>query len=319
MKKKILAIALMVILSALTCACGAGFTEDDAYYGSSEGGSGYAAEDAEYYDEALYDDADYDAAGSLSADLTSSNSAAPQETEKKIIRNANVNMLALDVKETYAEILDFAKKDGGYEFSQNTSTTDTYTSIEAEIKIPAGKLDAFLEFIDECGEVTSCNVSANDITDDYYDAETRLRTTKATLEQYYERLEEAKNIDEILKVQKVIDGLTEDIEAWEGMLRLWNSQVDESRVTLSIYQKDDPNAVDVPEITWDTMKFSDMGKLALSGMVKVANWIVKLFMYLLIVIVWLSPIWVPIAVLIFVLVWRFKSKKKKLNAGAPRQ
>lgn len=313
--KKLFAIALIVILTALTCACGAMTNEMEprSAYDAPAEDVGYGYVDEEGY--ADYDDDESPTAAKATSSSTLNGSAAPPEIQKKIIKNAEVRMQSMDVKKTYAEILDFAQKNSGYQFSQSTRSNEEYTSIEAQIKIAPDKLDAFLEFIGECGDVTNCDVSASDITAEYFDTEIRLKAKRESLEVHYEILRNTTKTKEILDIQATIDAIIADIESMEGRLRYWNSQVDESTVTLSISQKDDPDAVEIPEIKWNALKFSDMGKITRNGLVAVVNTIYSVLQWLLMVLVILSPIWVPVGALIFWLVWRSRNKRKKLNAA----
>jgi len=294
--KKLLAILVIAIILVISmCACGAKSDMFDRTLGA-ENMYSFDEKSNEYYDGAVeYDAKELD------------QNAAPAEFVKKIIKDAKVDMTAGDVKETYGKVISFVKENGGYEFSQTTDTGSGYTVIEAKLKIPGEKLDALVEYIGKCGDVINCNVNSNDITDQYYDTDIRLKTKKASLEQYYKMLGEARSVDDIIAVQRTIDSLTEEIEALEGKLNMWNKQVAESTVVLYIRQADDPIKI-VKHIKWNALSFSDMGTLILNGLVSVLNIIVSALQWLVIIIAVMSPVIIAAGVVVFVV---FRKRKKK--------
>ena len=314
MKKLVSVVVLLTLLAGLLCACSAGdYNGTPRMAGghpeTGDSGLGLGLIDNSYYARAqeqsvkISEDPFYDGEGDA------------QETEspdkpRKLVKNAEVNMQAQDVKEAYGNILAFAKEYGGYEFSQNSSTWEDYTTLQAKIKIPAEHLDTLLAFVAKCGEVTNSTVDANDITDQYYDAEIRLKTKKESLENYFKLLETARSIDEILQLQKLIDQQTEEIEALEGRLALWSSQVAESTVQLYIRQKDDPSRIE-PNIEWDALTFADTGTLMLNGVVKAFNVLVLVLQYLLIAVAYLLPFLILPAAIVVIVVLRKKRKKSK--------
>ena len=322
MKKKIIVLAVCIFSAALLGGCGSkigrnpGYTNETDFADevqdsmTSNSDSGESFEGGTYYKSNANQTPENDGETTSGTDM-----------EKKIIRNAQVELLAKDVEQTYASILVSAKEMGGSEFSAELSQRGDYKYMNAQIKIPAGKLDEFLEVIKGGGDVISYSAFSDNITDRYNDAQIRLTTKKASLEQYYKLLKDAKNLDEVLKLQREIDSLTEDIEALEGRINMWNKQVAESTVTLLIQQKDDPDAVN-KDIKWDALSFSDMGWIIANGFVGVLQFLYTVLIWILIALAVLSPLWVPAAILVIILCIMLKKKKKKrerAKAGAEQR
>src|SRR5690606_18336536 len=80
-------------------------------------------------------------------------------------------------------------------------------------------------------------VNAQDVTEEYYDLETRLKTKKEVEARYIEILKsKAKTVEEILIAEDKIRYLREEIEAVEGRLRLLKNKVGLSTIQIEIYQ-----------------------------------------------------------------------------------
>ena len=105
--------------------------------------------------------------------------------ERKMVRNAALDLEAKDVAAVYADLLAYAGQFGGYEVYRNQQRSDSFLSIDAQIKIKPEQLDAFIEYAGTLAEVINTNITSSDITEDYYDAKTRLASMEKSLERYY--------------------------------------------------------------------------------------------------------------------------------------
>jgi hypothetical protein len=229
--------------------------------------------------------------------------------DKKIIRDAELQMEAKDSISLYKELVKYGNELGGYEFSYELSNYETYSVIKAVYKIPPDKLDQWLEFAGDTGRIINSHMSSNDITDSYYDVKTRLESKRKSLEQYYSLLQKTTTIDEISRVQGIIDQITEEIEASEGRLKMWNSLIDMATVTMLIRAEQDPVKIK-KEITWNTLTLSDMGYLIHRGVVSVLNALISMLQWLLIALVVTSPIWIIVGIVLWVWLKKIKVRKK---------
>lgn len=215
------------------------------------------------------------------------------EFERKIIRDANIEIEAEDAKACYASVLQYVKSLGGYESSFNERSNEyssgTYVDIDAEFRLPPEKLDEFVGHTGDFGEVTYCSVTSEEITETYYDLATRLETKERALDSYYELLEKAETIEDILIIQKRIDDLTVEIESIKGRLRLYDSLVDESTVYLSISQYTAAPVAE-KEFEWDSLTAGDFFKLIKNGFLGVCNFVWSAFQWLLIIVISSLPI-----------------------------
>lgn len=320
---KILAAAMAVSMLLTLSACSA----------SSEADSSYVTESYEpSYD--MMADYDYGFDSNMSLNTSASGAEAPAEPmteektetadgsddaaiERKIIKNADIDMEAENAEECYASILAYAKQLGGYESSCSTNTNDygssKYIYIYAELRLPPEKLEEFVGKVGDFGTVTSLDVSSDEITEEYYDLETRMKSKEAALESYYALLEKAETVDEILVIQSRIDGITEEIEAIKGRLRVYDALVSESKVMLSIseYVVDPPAEKD---FEWDSLSGGDVGKLVKNGFLSVCNFVWSLLQWIFIIVVSISPLLLIAGIVLLVV--RFVKKRAEANGKA---
>jgi hypothetical protein len=236
----------------------------------------------------------------------------PENSDRKIVRNASLDLKAVDVESSYESILEYARGFGGYETQRDQTDQDGYMVIRAVIKLPPEKLDLLISFVrDQSGtELVNTRISSEDITESYYDTEIRLDNMEKQLERYYEYLEDSRNIEEMMTVQYQIDSLTLEIESLKGKLKLWDSMLAESRVELYIRQVSDPVQVR-KEVNWKALTWDDMSYLMTSGLKSVINVLAGVGQWLLIVIVAAAPLWIPALIIIIVLIRRGKKKKAR--------
>lgn len=253
--------------------------------------------------------AGYQGDGAGSPDL-----AGDAQADRKIIRNASLDLEAGDVVKTYDDMLAWATARGGYETQRVQRKSDSYTTIDAQIKIKPEFLDAFIDYAATLGSIINTQISTEDITESYYDTKTRLQSMEKSLERYYDYLDKARNIEESLSVQNEINQLTLNIESLKGKLKLWDSLLAESVITLRLRQTNDPVKLK-KEINWSTLSLADMGYLMRSGLTRVANFLVSLAQWLAIVAVVTAPLWIT-ALIIILLVRKRNRKRRAARAAA---
>ena len=231
-------------------------------------------------------------------------------SEKKIIKSADVFIEANNANDTYEKLYERLIQLDGYEFSRNSGQNNNTVSINLTLKIPAQSLDTFLSFLKECGDIKNMNVSARDITDQYYDIQLRLENMKRSLAKYYEFLHNAQNVEDMLKVQSEINNLTAEIESAEGRINLWNKQTAESDITITIREKNDPARYS-GRVKWNSLSFNDMGNIIKVGFVSVSGTVVSIIQWLIIITISCLPIIIIAAAIVFLLIYLKKQKNKK--------
>ncbi|MCL2693523.1 MAG: DUF4349 domain-containing protein, partial [Oscillospiraceae bacterium] len=214
----------------------------------------------------------------------------------------------------FGQITAFNRSLGGYEFMSEKQNFNGEWVVNATLKVPPDKLDTLMSFVGENGQVINSRVESDDVTDDYFDMKTRVESRRRSLESYYSLLEKADSVDEILKLQRTIDGIIEDIEAFEGRLRVLDNLTDMATVTLYIAQEVEEEIIEERrEIDWSSLSADDVGYFIKSGFVSVVSFFVTLFQWLFIALAVTSPIWVPVFIVMLIVLRRRKKKKTEVT------
>lgn len=155
--------------------------------------------------------------------------AAETGVERKLIRNGDISLEVSDLEKTQAAIEDWVKEFGGYiSSSNNGEKSSSYT-----VRIPSEKFDSAMDAVGALGTLKNKNISTQDVSDQFYDLQSRLETKKVLREKLNGYLRQANSMQDILKVESELNSVQSDIESMEGRLKRLTSQIDFS--TISVY------------------------------------------------------------------------------------
>lgn len=149
--------------------------------------------------------------------------------ERKLIRNGSVSIEVTDLVKTQAAVENWVKEFGGYiSSSNNGEKNSSYT-----VRIPSEKFDSAMDSAGSLGTLKNKNVSTQDVSEQFYDLQSRLATKKILREKLNGYLKQANSMQDILKVESELNSVQSDIESMEGRLKRLSSQIDFS--TISVY------------------------------------------------------------------------------------
>lgn len=220
--------------------------------------------------------------------------------KQKIIKNGSMRVESEDALKSKSTLSKKIKDLGGYFEKEIVVNNNRLMSFDLVVRIPAKNFEKLISSIESGGDmVSNKSITADDVTEDFYDVQTRLSNKRAYLKRYQELLNKANTIQDILDVEEKIRVLEEEIESAEGRLRYLSDQVGYSTLRLDLFEKkayfDEPN-----ENT-----FSDRVKRALSN-----GW--SGIVHLAIALLTLWPFLVLGGILIFIF-RRYRKRKKKTS------
>lgn len=187
------------------------------------------------------------------SDAAAAASVAPAENtiersqsvnKPKIIREGNISIESKDVKTSKKNLDQQLKQMSGY-YERESANTDNNNLISYDLvlRIPSDKLDVFLTSVENGKDkITSKSLTSEDVSLQYYDLESRLKSKRAYLERYQAMVSSAKNVKELLEIQEQIRQLQEEIDSSESVMRNLSGQVNYSslRINLFDYQSNLP-------------------------------------------------------------------------------
>ena len=150
--------------------------------------------------------------------------------ERKLIISVDLSVNSKDIEKSYKSIEEKVKEYKGY-FENIDSYKYRYF---IDLRIPKDNLYNFLEFIENNQNVQNKNINTEDVTENYYDIENRIKNREALLDKFRSYLKEAKNIEEILSVEDRINNLTYEIERMKGNFENLTSLIEYSKVNITI-------------------------------------------------------------------------------------
>ncbi|MFC6999236.1 DUF4349 domain-containing protein [Rufibacter roseus] len=161
-----------------------------------------------------------------------------------VIRQANVKFQVKDLETSTQRIEGMVEKLGAMLTSSTQTQNDYAQETDFVIRVkPAQFLPLLRQLQKESVQLDERSVSTEDVGLEYVDLQARLQAKRAVEQRYMGLLREAKNMEEIMKVEEQIQAIREDIERTDARLRYLQNQTAYSTIHLHIYQ---PLPISVP-------------------------------------------------------------------------
>lgn len=190
--------------------------------------------------ESMFKSEEFDTDGSLADNM--------EATERKIIRNAALNVQTTEYDKAIEALAELVSRYNGYiqdMSSYGRSIGNDYSTRHSEyvVRIPSSNLDAFLYEKDSIGTVTFANAWQEDVTMSYYDQTSRLTALRAKEERLLAILEKAVKLADIIELENALSETIYEIEAITSSLNRLDNQITYSTVTISIDEVTKPVTV----------------------------------------------------------------------------
>lgn len=163
---------------------------------------------------------------------------------RKLVRNARVDLEVRSFEEAIQDIAAFAKENGGY-LATSSSQKQENGKLRGEVvvKVLPDNLDSFLDKLRELGELKNQTLGNDDVTKQYFDTDARLKNAQAMEQRLLEVLKKkSDDINDLLAVEKELGRVREQIEELQGELKFMDTQVQFATVTIALAEKD----MDIP-------------------------------------------------------------------------
>jgi hypothetical protein len=212
---------------------------------------------------------------------------ADPDLPKIITYNLNANIQVNNVTDSLNKLNQDIQQMGGYVVNSQLYYRETNEYGHFTAKIPADKFNNFRLSIPNMGKILSLNQTANDITNQYYDAQTRLLNWEAEQARYLEIIKQAKTIDEILKVEGSLANIRQQIEQLKGQLKFWNNAVQYSTVQIEL----EPVIKPVFQVTdpWQPVSWAKTWKAVKNAILKTLSVTWNTINYGLVVLAYILP------------------------------
>jgi hypothetical protein len=320
MKKRAAALALALFF-LLSFAAGCGAATKSAESGAADmAGEAPAPAEAQKAQEGL--NYQYSSAASAS-DVAAGGGEGPspaggQLDPEKIIWTADAWIETRSFDESIQAVKAMLDQYGGFIQSSAITGANYYAggksggrSAEFTLRIPRENFNAVNENgVYTLGNVTYRASDSENITPQYTDTESRLKSYRIQEERLLAMLEKAETVEDMLNIEDRLANVRYNIESLTSTIQGWDSLINYSTITLRITEVADfTEETDVTRTYWQQV--SDALKTTLKSLGGFFKWLLKFLIAALPVLIVLAVIAVPVVILIR------RARKNRKSRPAP--
>ncbi|MGC2239949.1 MAG: DUF4349 domain-containing protein [Acidimicrobiia bacterium] len=235
--------------------------------------------------------------GPVEADMRSETTSASGELDvaidvnqdRKVIRQAHLDLQADDTRDAYDRIVKIAETAGGFVANANVYPADGedgQPQVTIVLRIPSDRLSATIDEIKGVvQDVVSESTDAQDVTEQYIDLQARLKNLTALEVELRALLEEVRkqpdaDPDKLLRVFSEISNTRGQIEQIQGQINYLDNVVDLASIDISLAPT--PAVVPIVEDTWRPLEVArDSLRSLVRGLQNVAEWGIGFALYAL--------------------------------------
>jgi hypothetical protein len=204
---------------------------------------------------------------------------------RKIIYDAQIDLMVDSVDPIAQKVTSSVQNANGYIAEQNvTGSPGTLRSIHWRIRIPVEQFDSFVESVVSLGELERNNRTSQDVSDQYYDIEARIKNKRVEEQTLNKILQERSGkLEDVLKIEVELSRVRGEIEQLEGKIRVLENLSSLATLTLNVREREKyaPSAPVVASFgtqisrTWEssTTALLNLGKAIVLWVVSWALWV----------------------------------------------
>lgn len=150
---------------------------------------------------------------------------------RKLIVTVNATLRVDHMQESIIEVERLTQELGGYVKESRLDEDDVWFSL----MVPAGSTDSFMERLEGVGVFISKNKMTEDVTDAYFDTQTRIKNLESEIETLRKLLQkEGWKVSEILEIEREIRRLTEELELLKGQITNLDRRIQFSQISIRL-------------------------------------------------------------------------------------
>ncbi|QGU93812.1 DUF4349 domain-containing protein [Clostridium bovifaecis] len=178
---------------------------------------------------------------SEAANKVSDNKTTSKESHK-IIQTGEINLETIHFDETISNIQNYVNSIGGYTESSSiqgkgiTNNTSSRRHGSFTFKIPQNSFSEFPTNIEGYGTIIYQRSQGEDITEQYFDTEARLKSLKLQEERVLNILKKTDKLSDVIELEKHLSEIRYQIETLTGSLKKWDNLISFSTITLEVQE-----------------------------------------------------------------------------------
>ncbi|HHV65519.1 MAG TPA: DUF4349 domain-containing protein [Peptococcaceae bacterium] len=240
--------------------------------------------------------------------LQGEKAVAPDTIQQKIIYVLEATIKTDDVASTVKAVENKVASVNGYIAESRQYNERDHTTAYLNLRVPVNKFEEFKGGLEQFGTVSDQHLYTDDVSQQYYDVETRLRSWEAQEERYLEILKKANTVEEILKIEDSLANVRREMESLKGQLKYLDNRVEYSEIRLHIQPKQSNIAVNDP---WQPVSIKNTFIAAKNALIKSVSFLWNFINYLIVFTGYAIPIVIILGILWLIYRSVRKAKKKQ--------
>jgi hypothetical protein len=178
------------------------------------------------------------AAGSVSlAKQSTSTPATPAAAmPRRIIYTAQVDLVVTDLSHANDQLADRVRAHHGYVGGREvTGSQGENRRATWKVRIPVAEFETFLSDVQHLGEVQRVQTASQDVTEEYYDLDARLKNKQVEEKRLLDHLTSSSGrLQDILLLEKELSRVRGEVESLQGKLKLMANQTELTTVDVTL-------------------------------------------------------------------------------------
>ena len=266
--------------------------------------------------EAMAPDYNYGANGKLDMEsgITDSAAGATDTTvtpqNQKLIRTIRLNAETEDMDILLSQVENRVAELGGYVeareiYNGSMYNSKRYRNASLTIRIPAAKLDSFVDHVGQVSNITNNVETTDDVTLQYVSIESRIKALQIEEERLLELLSKADNMSDLLTIESRLTDVRYELENITSQLRVLENKVNYGTIHLDVSEVVEYTEPE-PENGWQRM-----GKGFVNSLKGLGNGLKEFFIWLVTALPYLVLIGGIVVAVIFIIRGSVRRKRRK--------
>ncbi|RKQ35690.1 DUF4349 domain-containing protein [Oceanobacillus halophilus] len=244
---------------------------------------------------------------SVTENQEKSNSKEVSASDRKVIYTANIDAEVKNLESALQSIQTKAAEYDGYivESSISGETEDRTANGHITARIPQSHFQEFMLFVEDGStNVLESSTTGQDVTEEYIDLESRLKSKVIVEERLLSFMEQAEETEDLLNISNDLAQLQEEIEEITGRMNYLENKADLATVTIYLQEND---------VTLAGMSESDLNtwEKTKQQFLKSVNFLINVLSGLFVFLVGNLPIFILLGTIGIIIYFILRKSRKK--------
>ena len=214
-------------------------------------------------------------------------------SNRMVVTDSTMSLAVKEVPTAVEQVIAITQQADGYMVSRKINRPQESPFATVILRVPSSQIDQILtQFRAVAIDVVSEEINGRDVTDEYFDIQTRLTTLQKTKTIFEGLLDQATNFDQILRAKQEILQIQNEIDSLLGRQNLLEETARLARVTLYISSDE----LSLPYAPGENWRPELTIKLAVRSPIPPLRDLADILIWLVIY----GVIWIPISLIIFI-------------------